>query len=178
MTGARGEGYHAAMRFRRLAFALATGATASAALLAGAPQPQPAAPALPLRIIVAASREQAQRLLARVRRGEDFIAIARAESIDPSAVDGGLLGRVDASLLRPDLQNALRGVSAGGLTTIVQVPTGFAFLRVEPAASRGAPTRPISQALLATGTVKYVVDVGGLPEAETVLREFPKPSNW
>ena len=30
----------------------------------------------------------------------------------------------------------------------------------------------------AAGTVKYTLDVGGLPEAEAVLREFEKPSAW
>ncbi len=44
--------------------------------------------------MVVGSREQAQRLLERVRSGEDFATLARAESIDPSAADGGLLGRI------------------------------------------------------------------------------------
>ena len=114
-----------------------------------------------------------------MRQGEDFAAIARAESVDPSSANGGLLGHVPVAALRPELQNALRGIAAGQLTPIVEVPTGFAFLRVErdvdPAA---APNPAAMRALLATGSVKYVLDVSGLPEAEAVLREFPKPPNW
>src|SRR5258708_15726780 len=86
----------------------------------------------PLRLIVATSREDAERLLQRVRGGEDFAAVARSGSIDPSAADGGLLGRVAISTLRPDLQTALRGLTAGQLTPIVQVPTRFPFFKVEP----------------------------------------------
>ena len=61
------------------------------------------------------------------------------------------------------------------MTPIVQIPTGFAFIRVEHDSNQLA-TKPVSQALLATGSVKYVLDVGGLPEAETVLGEYPKPA--
>ena len=75
--------------------------------------------------MVVGSREQAQRLMDRVRSGEDFATLARAESVDPSAGDGGLLGRIAISTLRPDLQTALRGLSAGQMTPIVQIPTGL-----------------------------------------------------
>ena len=136
---------------------------------------------LTLRIIVAGTRDDAQRLAGRASRGEDFPALARAESIDPSASRGGLLGRIAVSTLRPELQAALRGGAPGYLTAVVQVPTGFAFLKVEPdAGSATAPADAVEAppGLLATGTVKYVIDAGGLPEAEAVLRDFPKPANW
>jgi tetratricopeptide (TPR) repeat protein len=130
-----------------------------------------------LRIIVVSSREEAERLRERVRNGEDFAALARASSVDPSASDGGLLGRIAISTLRPDLQTVLRGLDAGQMTPVMQIPTGFAFMRVEHDTSV-RPTKPLSQALLAIGNVKYVIDVGGLPEAETVLREYSKPATW
>jgi tetratricopeptide (TPR) repeat protein len=165
------------MWFRRLACALLMAGLVSAALasrLALSAQFD----LQTLRVMVVGSREQAQRLLERVRGGEDFAGLARVESIDPSASDGGLLGRVAISTLRPDLQTVLRGLSAGQLSPVVQIPTGFAFFRAEHDSNQSAPARPLSQALLATGSVKYVIDVGGLPEAETVLREYTKPANW
>jgi tetratricopeptide (TPR) repeat protein len=165
------------MRFRRFACALSVAVLTSTALVSRT--------ALlaqfdlqTLRIMVVGSREEALRLIQRVRSGDDFGALARAESVDPSAADGGLLGRVPISTLRPDLQTALRGLSAGQMTPVVEVPTGFAFIRVEHDTNLAVPTKPLSQALLATGSVKFVLDVGGLPEAETVLREYPKPANW
>ncbi|HEX7795760.1 MAG TPA: FG-GAP-like repeat-containing protein [Vicinamibacterales bacterium] len=164
------------MRFRRVACALLTAVLVSAVLASRMPL-SAQFDFQTLRIIVVSSREEAQRLLARVRNGEDFAALARAASLDPSASDGGLLGRVAISTLRPDLQTVLRGLDAGKLTPIMQIPTGFAFMRVEHDTNVG-PTKPLSQALLATGNVKYVIDVGGLPEAETVLREYTKPATW
>jgi PPIC-type PPIASE domain len=94
------EGYHALMRFRRFAGAGLAAVLVSAALLS-----RTAVSAQfdlqTLRILVASSREQAQRLLERVRGGEDFATLARVESIDPSAPDGGLLGRIAISASTP-----------------------------------------------------------------------------
>ena len=50
-----------------------------------------------LRVIVVDSADKAQRLVTRLNGGEDFIAIAQAESIDPTASTGGLLGRLALS---------------------------------------------------------------------------------
>ncbi len=47
-----------------------------------------------LRIIVVSSQAEAEQLLQRLQTGEDFAALARQKSIDPSASDGGSLGRV------------------------------------------------------------------------------------
>ena len=133
--------------------------------------------ALALRIIVAASAEDARGLLARVSAGEDFETLARSQSTDPSASKGGLLGRVELSSLRPELRDALRGLRPGQLTPVVQIPTGFAFLQVVEDRPETAAAAP-HPALIATGAVKYVLDVGGLPEAEAVLRDFSKAADW
>jgi parvulin-like peptidyl-prolyl isomerase len=95
--------------------------------------------AVTVRIIVAPSLDQAQRLLARVRDGEDFARTAQRSSIDPSAAQGGLLGHVEIAMLRPELRDALRNIRIGQLTRIVEIPTGFAFLKVvEPDGARAA----------------------------------------
>ena len=60
----------------------------------------------------------------------DFVALAQAESIDPTAEAGGLLGRVTLSTLPPELRDALEGVGPGQLSPVVQIPTGFAILKV------------------------------------------------
>ena len=181
---ARPESVHSwfTVRSYRLASALAVAALASMWLASKASQAAQSPDTLTLRIIVAGSGDEAQRLVDRVSKGEDFAVLARAESIDPSADRGGLLGRIALSTLRPELRNVLRGAGPGQLTPVVQVPTGFAFFKVEedvdstdrpPANPVGAPP-----ALAATGSVKYVIDVGGLPEAEAVLRDFPKRVTW
>src|SRR5262245_32948607 len=71
-----------------------------------APSPSPS---LSIRIIVVNSADEAQRIAERVRAGENFAVLAKTLSIDPSANDGGLIGPVDPSTLRPELRDALQG---------------------------------------------------------------------
>ena len=52
-----------------------------------------------LRVIVVDSAEEAQRIVIRLNGGEDFVALAQAESIDPTRSAGGLLGKVTLSTL-------------------------------------------------------------------------------
>ena len=144
-------------------------------------QSQPArAESLTLRIIVVSTREEAEALRSRLVQGEDFAAAARRESIDPSAGDAGLLGRIDVATLRTEVRSALAGLSAGQLSPVVPVATGFAVLQVIPdAGSTPSAINPASLAAIsAVGSVKYVPDVGGLPEAEALLRDFPKAADW
>jgi tetratricopeptide (TPR) repeat protein len=133
-----------------------------------------------LRVIVVSTVDEAERVMARLRSGADFAALARAESLDPTAAAGGLLGTVSLSELRPELREALNGVVPGQVTPVIQLPTGFAVVRVESlsAAAAGTPSAAGNAAMAAAGAVKYTLDVGGLPEAEAVLREFEKPPGW
>lgn len=133
-----------------------------------------------LRVIVVDSDDKAQRILARLRSGENFIAIAQAESIDPTGDAGGLLGKVTHSTLPPVLKDALIGVAPGQLSGVVQIPTGFAILKViddtDPANINMNASGPGS--LATEANVKYVIDVSGLVEAEAVLQAFPKAAAW
>ena len=100
------EGYHAAMRFRRLACALLAAVLASADSPVAATRCQRSSTSRRFASWWSVRASRPQRLMERVRSGADFAALARTESIDPSAVDGGLLGRIAISTLRPDLQTA------------------------------------------------------------------------
>jgi tetratricopeptide (TPR) repeat protein len=133
-----------------------------------------------LRVIVVDSAEQAQRILTRLNGGEDFIAVARAESIDPTGGAGGLIGKVTLSTLPPVLKDALVGVAPGQVTRVVQIPTGFAILKVvDDTDLSNINMNGVNPASLATAaSVKYVIDVSGLVEAEAILQAFPKPAGW
>jgi parvulin-like peptidyl-prolyl isomerase len=87
---------------------------------------------LTLRIIIVSTPDEAQHVVDALRAGESFAALAKRMSIDPSAEQGGLLGTIDPSGLRPELRRALEGLSPGQITAIVAVPTGFAVLKVVP----------------------------------------------
>src|ERR1700689_224652 len=77
---------------------------------AGGVVPAQSAPnSIELRIIVVESSAQADRVVQRLKSGEDFAALARELSIDPTASDGGSMGRGDPSSLRSELRQALQG---------------------------------------------------------------------
>jgi tetratricopeptide (TPR) repeat protein len=158
--------------------------------------------AIELRIIVTSSQTEAEQLLQRLEKGEDFAALARQKSIDPSASDGGSLGRVDPATLRTELRDALKGALPGQVKGPVKIPTGYAILKVEgvtaatgaaktpaPASSAGqSPPIPIGAgqgmtptAILAVagrGKIAYPPDVSGAVELEIAFRNLPKPPGW
>jgi tetratricopeptide (TPR) repeat protein len=158
--------------------------------------------ALELRIIVVNSQSEAEQILQRLRTGEDFAALARQNSIDPSAGDGGSLGRVYAEALRTEIRDALKGAGPGQVKGPVKIPTGYAILRVEgtsattsaglaatpvgapsqetpPTVSSGQGMSPVAMlALAGRGEIAYPPDVSGAIEAEVAFRNLPKPPDW
>src|SRR3954468_17819705 len=91
---------------------------------------QPAVSAISFRIIVVNSQEAAERMLAQLQNGENFVALAIGSSADPSAPNGGLVGPVPVSDLRPEIRTALAVLRVGELSGIVRLPTGFGILKV------------------------------------------------
>jgi tetratricopeptide (TPR) repeat protein len=135
--------------------------------------------ALSLRIIVVNSVEQAQEIVRELKKGRDFADLARKQSIDPTASEGGLLGKIVVSSLRPELRDALNGVAPGQITGIVKNPLGFAILKVEAEqnpSSRAAGTG--TPATDSSGSVKPIWNIGGFVEAGVALYTFSKPSGW
>ncbi len=134
-----------------------------------------------LRIIVVNTRDEAAAVLERLERGANFSDVARRESIDPSARNGGFLGRQSLASLRPELRRALEGVGLGQLSSVVQIPTGFAVLMVTAGDSAGAGLAANTgsvTALEARGSVKFMLGIDGLSEADSVLDQFTKPADW
>jgi tetratricopeptide (TPR) repeat protein len=134
-----------------------------------------------LQVIVVRSSEEAERVLERLKKGEDFGRIAKEESIDPTAEAEGFMGQYEPSALRAELRDALKGVAPGQLSPVVYIPSGYAILKImneKGGAGSNAADPARSFGMAATGTVRYVDDVGGLPEAEAVLLRFPKARDW
>src|SRR5271154_3350645 len=134
-----------------------------------------------LRIIVVDSSAKADRIVQRLRSGEDFAALARELSIDPTASEGGSMGRVDPSSLRAELREALKGIAPGQISSVVRMPSGYGILKVVPlgdadAQQNTSPARILPSA--ATGSIRYAPNVGGKGEADLAFRNFPKPDGW
>jgi hypothetical protein len=153
-------------------------------------QPAPQAPGaeatargrISFRIIVVETADAARQVLQRLNSGENFVALAQRLSVDPSGRNGGLVGPVPSSDLRPQLRSVVEGLAVGELSEVVPLPTGFAILKrvaVEEAtagnssAPPGAPmgSTNFTTALSATGGVKYVFDLSGYVETVTSFRQ-------
>src|SRR6266436_2843812 len=153
-------------------------------------------------IIVVSSRNEAEQVLERLRAGDDFATVARQESTDPSAENGGSLGAVDPATLRSELRDALENSAPGQLVDPVKIPSGYAILKIEAARGAtatpgGAPGAPDAQtatappggsgqgmtptamlALAGRGNISYPPDVSGAVEVEVAFRNLPKPPDW
>ena len=171
-----------------LAFTASMSRTFSCVLLLvffGAQAPifaQSSAPALSdLLIIVVDSPSQANRVLQRLKNGEDFAALAKEVSVDPTASDGGSMGRIDPAALRPELRDAVTRLSVGETSGVIQTHSGYAILKMIPPAAamplqNTAPARILPSS--ATGTIRYSPNVGGKGEADLAFRNFSKPDGW
>lgn len=78
-----------------------------------------------------AAHDEAVRIIARIRDGDDFAALARLHSADGSAEDGGDLGYLHRGMLAPEAQTVIDGLAAGELSGPVQLLQGFAVFRLE-----------------------------------------------
>jgi tetratricopeptide (TPR) repeat protein len=166
-------------RFRRFGPAATLTLVLLLPLVASSPGQEPHT--VELQIIVVSTSAKAQRILARLKQGADFSTLAKAESTDATAPDGGSLGAIDPSSLRSELRDALRGMKPGELSGVVHLPSGFAILKLLPKAE--TPDVPShnperQQALQATGDVRYAPVVGGKAEADLAFRAFNKPQGW
>jgi ASPIC and UnbV/FG-GAP-like repeat/PPIC-type PPIASE domain len=131
-------------------------------------------------IIVVSTAGEAQRVVERLTRGEDFIKLAREVSIDTTASRGGLLGKILLSSLRPELRNVLEHLPPGQVSPIVRIPTGLAVVKIMPDEAEGlkAALGPVNAAVAASGSVKNVLAVDGFMDAYFSLDNYSKPADW
>ncbi|ROR32254.1 peptidylprolyl isomerase [Inmirania thermothiophila] len=94
-----------------------------------------------LRHILVADEARAREALRRLDAGEDFAAVARALSLDPSGEQGGDLGWLSPAALEPALRAAVERLAPGGRTTEpVRTRFGLHIVRLE--GRRTAPPPP------------------------------------
>ncbi len=132
-----------------------------------------------LGIIVTSTENEAIDIQRRLNGGWDFGVLAKEMSIDPTSIDGGYMGKLSLSQLRPELRQALAGHATGQLTNIVPVSSGFAILKILPVAP---PTADLNsdriRQMVASGEIRFGPTVGGLSEADEAFARYPKPEGW
>ena len=139
---------------------------------------QPAADQVTFRLIVVSTAERAEGIRSDITAGASFEVIARAQSSDPSAERGGLIGPVALSELRPELRDALRDLQPGAVSGVMRMPTGFALVQRAPDAAASSVRGGEILAVAAVGSVRGTISVDGFSEANTALNSIDKPEDW
>jgi tetratricopeptide (TPR) repeat protein len=137
--------------------------------------------AIPLRILVLNSAEEAARVRVELEKGADFAVLARQKSVDATSLDGGLLGKVDPSTMREEIRTALRGLAPGQISPVFRMPSGFAVVKVlAPGEVAGIEEfqRARQAALRAENNIRFTTNLVGFTEAAAALANFAKPANW
>ena len=142
-------------------------------------QTDASAQTLNLAIIVVPTKPDAEAVLKQLSAGMDFGVLAKEISIDATAVDGGYMGALDPKALRSELRDALGRHTVGQLTDIVQLPSGFAILKILPAPPVSTDLNPERiLALISRGEIRFGAPLSGQVEANAIMQEFPKPEGW
>lgn len=131
-----------------------------------------------LEIIVVSSESQAEQVLERLRLGDDFAALAKKFSIDTTAEQGGLMLSVSPSGLRPELRDAVQKLHPGELSSIIRVPLGFAIVELLSNSPGKQDATALTQALSATGSVKWVFTVSGQGESNLLPLKMAREPDW
>jgi peptidyl-prolyl cis-trans isomerase C len=87
----------------------------------------------------AAAKERAEALLARVKKGEDFAKLARENSMDASASQGGDLGFATKDALGPEFGKAAFSLPIGGVA-LVKSQYGYHIIKVTDKKKEGLST--------------------------------------
>lgn len=91
-----------------------------------------------------AARKKADEILAEIRGGADFAAVAKKRSDDgATAKDGGDLGIVQRGKLSPALETAAWALAPGEVSEVVETPAGFEIVKLEEHLEAGL--RPLDE---------------------------------
>ncbi len=120
----------------------------------------------------AAARKKAEDVLAKVKQGGDFAALAKEFSDDPgSASKGGDLGLFGRGKMVPQFDDAAFALASGQLSEVVESPFGFHIIKVDEKLSGG--TKPLEA--VRTEIVQTLTEEQGLElarkQAEADRRE-------
>lgn len=80
----------------------------------------------------AAARQKAEDLAEQLARGEDFAALAKAQSDCPSAARGGFLGGFDQGTMDPSFEATAFTLALGEISGVIETPFGFHLILREP----------------------------------------------
>lgn len=91
------------------------------------------------RQIVVDNPAEAEKILKELKKGADFAALARKESLSPDSAKGGDLGWFSRGQMPPQFDAVFR-LKAGRISGVVKSPYGYHIFKVEEASRPARPT--------------------------------------
>lgn len=104
------------------------------------------------------AKARADKIKARLDKGESFSALAKTESDDPSGANGGDIGRFNASVFGSDAANvesALKGLSVGDITAPIKTSFGYQIFKVTEDNGNSIPSLDSMRAALTVKAKEY-----------------------
>lgn len=104
------------------------------------------------------AKARAEKIKARLTKGESFTALAKKESDDPSGASGGAIGRFNPSVFGTDavaVETALKGLSVGDVTAPIKTSFGYQIFTVTEDNGAKVPSLDSMRAELTTKAKEY-----------------------
>ena len=104
------------------------------------------------------AKARADKIKARLDKGESFAALAKAESDDPSGTSGGAIGSFNPSVFGKDaavVEKALNGLSVGDVTAPIKTSFGYQIFTVTEDNGNKAPSLESMRAELTAKAIEY-----------------------
>lgn len=106
------------------------------------------------RHILVETEEKAKEIVAKLKAGGDFAALAKENSKDPGAADGGDLGYFAKGQMVPEFAEAAFKLQKGQISDPVKTQFGWHVIRVEDTRDRPVPTYEAVKDQIATFIVQ------------------------
>src|SRR3990172_3862504 len=90
-----------------------------------------------------ALRQKAEQVLAKAKAGDDFAELARQNSDDASAGQGGNVGFFEGGSLSPEIESAIRSLQKNQVSDLIETKYGLMILKVLSRTQAGVP--PLSE---------------------------------
>jgi peptidyl-prolyl cis-trans isomerase C len=108
-----------------------------------------------LSVVVTASKEEAEAVIAKAKAGSDFAKLAEESSMDQSAKNGGDLGWVLPDQVIAPVSNVMVNLSKGGISAMpIQTRVGWHVIKLEDTRKFVAPKLDDVKAQLEQGLMK------------------------
>ena len=129
------------------------------------------------RHILVESEDRAKEVLAKLKAGGDFAELAKAESKDPGASDGGDLGYFTQDQMVPEFADVAFKLDKGALSDPVKTQFGWHIIKVDDRRNKPVPGYEQVKTQIETYVVRRAQAelVGKLREAAKVERLTNKP---